>query len=205
MCCFAHSENKQSLFFFFFSIQQFTYPTRPDEKVFENFSLTFPAGKTTALVGASGCGKSSIMALLERFYDPSSGSVTLDGKDLRSLNIQWLRDQIAMVSQQPILFPTTIYQNIASGKDNATPEEVEAAARMSNAHNFIMQFPDGYNTLVGDQGAQLSGGQKQRIAVARYVCCCVCVCVCGCGCGCVCVCGVLVSVVWYGVVWYGFS
>jgi len=123
--------------------------------------------ETVALVGESGCGKSTCVALLERFYDVASGSVQLDGTNIKDLNISWLRNQMALVSQQPVLFPRSIFYNIALGKDDATMEEVVEAAKMANAHNFISAFPAGYDTEVGDQGAQLSGGQKQRIVIAR--------------------------------------
>ena len=145
----------------------FAYPSRPDQKVANGYNLTVPAGKTVALVGASGSGKSTAVQLVERFYDPDSGSVKLDGVDLRDLNVQWLREQIGLVGQEPVLFAGTIADNIASGKEGATREDVEAAAKMANAHSFIMEFPDGYETDVGQKGGQLSGGQKQRVAIAR--------------------------------------
>jgi len=129
--------------------------------------LQIKPNETVALVGESGCGKSTCVALLERFYDPASGSVKLDGTDIKDLNISWLRNQIALVSQTPALFPRSIFYNIALGKDDATMADVVEAAKMANAHDFITAFPAGYDTEVGDQGAQLSGGQKQRIAIAR--------------------------------------
>ena len=115
-----------------------------------------------ALVGTSGCGKSSAIQLLERFYDVDSGSITLDGNDLRDLNISWLRKQIGLVSQEPKLFAMSIRDNIAAGAPDATEEQIIEAARMANAHDFICSFPKGYDTNVGDLGGQLSGGQKQR-------------------------------------------
>ena len=145
----------------------FTYPARPDHKVCNGYNLTVEAGKTVALCGASGSGKSTAIQLIERFYDPSSGSVLLDGVDLRELNVRWLREQIGLVSQEPVLFSGTIAENIGMGKPGSTREEVEAAAKMANAHAFISKFPDGYNTNVGEKGGQLSGGQKQRVAIAR--------------------------------------
>eukprot|EP00045_Choanoeca_perplexa_P017639 m.260542 g.260542 ORF g.260542 m.260542 type:complete len:1285 (+) comp17591_c0_seq13:3177-7031(+) len=145
----------------------FTYPTRPDEQVLHDFSLTIEPKETVALVGESGCGKSTVMQLLERFYDPETGSVSLDGTNIKDINIQWLRSQIALVSQMPVLFPTSIYDNIALGADNVTEEQVHAAAKMANAHDFIKAFPEGYKTMVGDSGAQMSGGQRQRIVIAR--------------------------------------
>jgi len=145
----------------------FTYPARPDHKVCNGYNLTVEAGKTVALCGASGSGKSTAIQLIERFYDPDQGSVKLDGVDLKDLNVTWLRQQIGLVGQEPVLFSGTVAENIAMGKPGATRNEVEAAAKMSNAHNFIMEFPDGYDTDVGEKGGQLSGGQKQRVAIAR--------------------------------------
>jgi ATP-binding cassette subfamily B (MDR/TAP) protein 1 len=121
---------------------RFAYPSRPSEIVLNNFDLVIEPGSTVALVGESGCGKSTIMALLERFYDPLEGSITLDGIDLRQLNIQWLRSQFALVSQQPVLFPTSVYINIASGKQDASEDDVVTAAKSANAHNFISEFPE---------------------------------------------------------------
>ena len=145
----------------------FSYPTRPDIEVLKGFSLDIAVGKTYALVGASGCGKSTTIQLLQRFYDPSSGEVLVGGKDIRTLNIKWLRQHIGVVSQEPVLFDTTIAENILYGKDGATQEEVKEAAVCANAHDFISKLPDGYSTQVGEGGVQLSGGQKQRIAIAR--------------------------------------
>ncbi|GBG73759.1 hypothetical protein CBR_g17099 [Chara braunii] len=145
----------------------FRYPARPDVLVFRNFSLTIPAGKVVALVGPSGSGKSSVVALLERFYEPESGSILIDGVDIKNLQLRWLRRQIGLVSQEPVLFATSIIDNILYGRDGASKAEVEAAAKGAHAHNFIMQFPKGYDTTVGERGVQMSGGQKQRIAIAR--------------------------------------
>ncbi|KXZ51733.1 hypothetical protein GPECTOR_11g18 [Gonium pectorale] len=147
----------------------FAYPSRPDVLIFSNFSLRVPAGKTVALVGSSGSGKSTVVQLIERFYDPLAGSVTLDGRDLRSLPLKWLRKQVGLVSQEPTLFATSIYENIAIGLSGCSAEEVEAAARAANAHTFISNLPQGYETQVGERGVQLSGGQKQRIAIARAI------------------------------------
>jgi ATP-binding cassette subfamily B (MDR/TAP) protein 1 len=147
----------------------FSYPTRQETNVLEGFSLTVEAATTVALVGSSGCGKSTTVQLVERFYDPAEGAVTLDGHDLRDLNVHWLRQQIGLVSQEPALFACTIRENIAYGSPGANQEQIEEAAKKANAHNFIVSFPDGYNTNVGDKGAQLSGGQKQRIALARVL------------------------------------
>ncbi|XP_010241797.1 PREDICTED: ABC transporter B family member 1 [Nelumbo nucifera] len=145
----------------------FSYPSRPDIQILSNFSLIVPAGKTIALVGSSGSGKSTVVSLIERFYDPTSGQVLLDGHDIKALKLRWLRQQIGLVSQEPALFATTIKENMLLGRPEATQVEIEEAARVANAHSFIVKLPDGYDTLVGERGLQLSGGQKQRIAIAR--------------------------------------
>ncbi|XP_039953591.1 multidrug resistance protein homolog 49 isoform X1 [Bactrocera tryoni] len=145
----------------------FRYPARSDVQVLKGFSLQVRAGQTVALVGPSGCGKSTTLQLLQRFYDAPSGCVRLDGRDLRELNVGWLRSQIGVVGQEPVLFATTIRENIRQGKTTATQEEIEQAARMANCHEFIVKLPSGYDTMVGERGAQMSGGQKQRIAIAR--------------------------------------
>ncbi|KAM3560243.1 hypothetical protein MY1884_003052 [Beauveria asiatica] len=154
------------------------YPSRPEVRVMSNVSLSIPAGKTTALVGASGSGKSTIVGLVERFYLPVQGALYLDGIDMSTLNLKWLRQQMALVSQEPTLFGTTIYNNIGHGLIG-TPAEHESeerrrhliieAAKMANAHDFISTLPEGYDTNVGERGFLLSGGQKQRIAIARAV------------------------------------
>ena len=133
----------------------------------EKFNLNVEVGKTFALVGPSGCGKSTVMQLLQRFYDPDGGEVLVGGRDVRSLNTKWLRQHIGVVSQEPVLFDTTIAKNIMYGKEDATEEQMIQAAKDANAHNFISELPDGYDTQVGEGGTQLSGGQKQRIAIAR--------------------------------------
>ncbi|XP_033100770.1 ATP-dependent translocase ABCB1-like isoform X2 [Anneissia japonica] len=145
----------------------FSYPSRPDIKILNGLNLEVNVGKTVALVGPSGCGKSTAVQLVQRFYDPSQGAVKLDGTDIREFNIKWLREKIGVVSQEPVLFATSIAENIRYGRLDVTAEEIETAAMEANAHEFIASLPDGYNTLVGDRGAQLSGGQKQRIAIAR--------------------------------------
>ncbi|CAI5954612.1 unnamed protein product [Closterium sp. NIES-64] len=147
----------------------FAYPARPEVPIFKDFSLSIPVGTTVALVGPSGSGKSTVVALIQRFYDPTAGSVSLDGTDLRQLSLTWLRSQLGLVSQEPSLFATSILENIRYGKEDATQEEVEEAARIANAHSFVTALPQGYNTQVGERGVQLSGGQKQRIAIARAV------------------------------------
>uniref|UniRef100_A0A674DA79 ATP-binding cassette, sub-family B (MDR/TAP), member 4 n=1 Tax=Salmo trutta TaxID=8032 RepID=A0A674DA79_SALTR len=144
----------------------FTYPSRPNVKVLNGMSLSVRSGQTIALVGSSGCGKSTAVQLLQRFYDPQEGSV--NGHDVRSLNVRFLREMIGVVSQEPILFATTIAENIRYGRPDVTHQEIEQAAREANAYDFIMTLPDQkFETLVGDRGTQMSGGQKQRIAIAR--------------------------------------
>lgn len=154
------------------------YPSRPEVTVMQDVSLVIPAGKMTALVGASGSGKSTIVGLVERFYDPVKGQVLLDGHDVSTLNLRWLRQQISLVSQEPTLFGTTIFENIRHGMigtkfENESVEKqkqlVIDAAKMANAHDFISGLPEGYETNVGERGFLLSGGQKQRIAIARAV------------------------------------
>ncbi|KAK7245613.1 hypothetical protein RIF29_40460 [Crotalaria pallida] len=146
----------------------FKYPTRPDIQIFKDLCLSIPAGKTVALVGESGSGKSTVISLLERFYNPDSGCLLLDGVDIKTLRLSWLRQQMGLVGQEPILFNESIRANIAYAKEGgATEEEVVAAAHAANAHKFISSLPHGYDTSVGERGTQLSGGQKQRIAIAR--------------------------------------
>ncbi|EFJ33407.1 ATP-binding cassette transporter [Selaginella moellendorffii] len=147
----------------------FSYPSRPLVPVLSKFNLHMRAGMTVALVGSSGSGKSSVIQLVMRFYDPTAGRVLLDGHNLRNYNLRWLRKHISLVNQEPSLFSTSIRSNITYGKDNATEEETIAAARIANAHGFISSLPQGYETSVGERGVQLSGGQKQRIAIARAV------------------------------------
>ncbi|XP_062218601.1 ABC transporter B family member 4-like [Phragmites australis] len=151
-----------------FNNVSFKYPSRPDVTIFSDFTLRIPSGKTVALVGESGSGKSTIIALLERFYDPDSGGISLDGVEIKSLKVSWLRDQMGLVGQEPVLFNDTIRANIAYGKHGeVTEEEVLAVAKAANAHEFISSLPQGYDTMVGEKGIQLSGGQKQRVAIAR--------------------------------------
>ncbi|KIL62960.1 hypothetical protein M378DRAFT_80370 [Amanita muscaria Koide BX008] len=157
---------------------QFSYPTRSTVQVLKGISINFPAGKTAALVGASGSGKSTIIALVERFYDPNSGVIKLDGVSIKELNLKWLRSHIGLVSQEPTLFATTIRGNVQHGLigtkyEHASDEEkaalVKEACIKANADGFISKLPNGYDTLVGERGFLLSGGQKQRIAIARAV------------------------------------
>lgn len=147
----------------------FTYPTRPDFQVLKDVSFRVNAGETIALVGSSGSGKSTIASLSLRFYEPDSGLFLIDGKSSTEYELTHLRDQMAIVPQDVLLFGGTIRQNIAYGKPNASEEEIIEAAKQANAYDFIMSFPDQFNTLVGDRGIQLSGGQRQRIAIARAV------------------------------------
>ncbi|KAJ0989559.1 hypothetical protein J5N97_007915 [Dioscorea zingiberensis] len=147
----------------------FAYPSRPENRVLNEFSLKVPAGMTVALVGGSGCGKSTVIALLERFYNPIDGDILVDGVSIKKLQLKWLRSQMGLVSQEPALFATSIMENILFGKEDASMDEVVAAAKASNAHNFISQLPQGYETQVGERGVQMSGGQKQRIAIARAI------------------------------------
>jgi ATP-binding cassette subfamily B (MDR/TAP) protein 1 len=151
---------------------RFAYPNRPKFCICRGYSLSIRAGQTVALCGASGSGKSTIIQLLLRFYDPSSGSVLLDGVDIKTLNVRWLRSQMGYVGQEPVLFTGTVAENISYGKagGEATREEIEAAAKMANAHGFISEsLAEGYATQVGIGGGQLSGGQKQRVAIARAI------------------------------------
>jgi ATP-binding cassette, subfamily B (MDR/TAP), member 1 len=146
----------------------FAYPSRPDALVLDEYSVTIEAGTTVAFVGTSGGGKSTLVALLERFYNPQRGQLLLDGRDIATLNLQWLRAQIGVVSQEPVLFAQTIMENIlAGGTDKLTRADAVQAAKRANAHDFIMRLPQQYETLVGEKGVALSGGQKQRIAIAR--------------------------------------
>lgn len=147
----------------------FTYPSRPDSVVFRGLNLTVRRGETLALCGPSGGGKSTVIQLIENFYRPSAGHITFNGTDMSELNVRWLRDQFGLVSQEPVLFDTTIEENIRYGFPEASHEQVVEAARMANAHDFISEFPSGYNTRVGQGSSLISGGQKQRIAIARQV------------------------------------
>jgi ATP-binding cassette subfamily B (MDR/TAP) protein 1 len=147
----------------------FAYPSRPDVIIFKGFSLSIQPGKSTALVGQSGSGKSTIIGLIERFYDPIRGVVKIDGRDIKTYNLRALRQHIGLVSQEPTLFGGTIRENIVYGTETASEAEIENAARSANAHDFISNLKDGYDTGCGERGVQLSGGQKQRIAIARAI------------------------------------
>ncbi|MQL95598.1 hypothetical protein Taro_028264 [Colocasia esculenta] len=147
----------------------FSYPARPEEQIFSGFSLLIPSSTTTALVGESGSGKSTVVSLIERFYDPQAGEVLIDGVKIKEFQLRWIRRKIGLVSQEPVLFSCSIRDNIAYGKDDATGEEIKAACELANASKFIDKMPQGLDTMVGEHGIQLSGGQKQRIAIARAV------------------------------------
>ncbi|XP_052065501.1 mitochondrial potassium channel ATP-binding subunit-like isoform X5 [Mytilus californianus] len=147
---------------------RFSYPTRAEQEVLKDFSLTIPAGKVVALVGLSGGGKSTVAALLERFYEVGQGKITLDGEDIKDLDPSWLRGRaIGFINQEPVLFATSVMENIRYGRPDATDLEVFEASDLANAHSFITVFHEGYKTVLGEIGVTVSGGQKQRIAIAR--------------------------------------
>ncbi|KAI8440970.1 hypothetical protein MSG28_009258 [Choristoneura fumiferana] len=145
----------------------FRYPARNDVMVLNSICLKINCNETVALVGPSGCGKSTVLQLLQRMYDPDAGTVLASGKDLKEINVRHLRNHIAVVGQEPVLFAGTIMENIRMSNPSCTDEEIYVAAKQAYCHNFIKNLPEGYNTLIGERGAQLSGGQKQRIAIAR--------------------------------------
>ncbi|KAF1755254.1 hypothetical protein GCK72_021823 [Caenorhabditis remanei] len=146
---------------------EFTYPTRPDVQILKDVSLEAQPGQTIALVGSSGCGKSTIIQLLQRFYNPDAGKIYIDDIAIEDFNIKYLRQLVGVVSQEPNLFNTSIEQNIRYGRADVDSEAINRALKEANAYDFIKTFPEGLNTLVGDRGVQMSGGQKQRIAIAR--------------------------------------
>lgn len=153
---------------------EFEYPTRPDVPVLRKLSVSVSHGKTLALVGASGCGKSTVIGLLERFYDPRSGRIVLDKINLNEMNVGWARSHMSLVSQEPDLFNRSVRDNIAYGLDHnegtvVTDEMIIEAARQANAHSFISDLNEGYDTIVGPRGSKLSGGQRQRVAIARAI------------------------------------
>ena len=148
------------------ALEEVDFAYEPGRPVLRGFTLQVPAGQRLSLVGPSGAGKSTVAALLARFYDPQAGRVTIDGRDLRDCSLDWLRDQVGLLLQDPILFSGTIAENIAYGSD-ATEEEIVAAARAAGAHEFVERLPQGYSTVLGARGDGLSGGQKQRLAIAR--------------------------------------
>ncbi|XP_006170546.3 multidrug resistance protein 1 [Tupaia chinensis] len=145
----------------------FSYPSRKEVKILKGLNLKVQSGQTVALVGNSGCGKSTTVQLMQRLYDPTEGVVSIDGQDIRTINVRYLREITGVVSQEPVLFATTIAENIRYGRENVTMDEIEKAVKEANAYDFIMKLPHKFDTLVGERGAQLSGGQEQRIAIAR--------------------------------------
>lgn len=146
----------------------FSYPSRPDQIILRDFNLTLKPGQTVALVGASGSGKSTVASLLERFYEPNMGQITLDGQPISILSPYWLRAEvIGFIEQQPVLFGTTVLENIRYGRPLASKEEVYAASKLAQSHDFITNLNKKYDTNVGERGIQLSGGQRQRVAIAR--------------------------------------
>merc|ERR1712179_845485 len=148
---------------------QFSYPTRSDVQVLNKLSMSIKSGEKIALVGESGCGKSTVIQLMQRFYDLDQGSLKLEGQDIKQLNVPFVRSKIGIVSQEPVLFNRSIADNIKYGENarEVSMEEVIAAAKKANIHNFVSSLPQGYETNVGGKGKQLSGGQKQRVAIAR--------------------------------------
>src|SRR5690606_2424239 len=140
-----------------------------DVPVLQDISFRAEPGKMVALVGPTGVGKTTIISLIARFYDPDSGSIRLDGKDLRDITLSSLRNQISIVLQDVFLFSGTVAENVAYGSKNATMEDIIRAAKIARAHEFIMEMPEGYDTVIGERGMKLSGGQKQRLSIARAV------------------------------------
>lgn len=152
-----------------FEAVSFNYPSRPDQAATQALSLTAEQGKVLALVGPSGAGKTTLFELLQRFYDPQAGRITLGGVDIKQLDPKDLRQQMALVPQQPALFSSDVFHNIRYGKPDASDEEVISAAKKAHAHEFIINLPEGYNSFLGERGVRLSGGQRQRIAIARAI------------------------------------
>lgn len=146
---------------------KFAYPTRKDVQILDNFNLRVQSGSSMAIVGPSGSGKSTLALLLLRLYDPDHGSILLDGYDLRKLDPLWVKSQIGIVSQEPMLFNATIRENICYGKEDASKEEISDAISQANVTEFVNKLPKGLDTLVGERGVTLSGGQRQRVVIAR--------------------------------------
>jgi subfamily B ATP-binding cassette protein MsbA len=149
--------------------EEVDFAYRQGKTIIHNFTLDIQPGMTIALVGSSGSGKSTIAKLAARFYDPKNGRILIDDQDLRDISLDSLRSHLGIVSQDTLLLYGTIRDNIAYGKLEATDAEIEAAAKAANAHDFIMSFPNGYNSIVGERGVKLSGGQRQRLAIARVL------------------------------------
>jgi len=148
-------------------IEDAVFAYDPAQPVLQGVNLTARAGESVAIVGATGAGKSTLVGLLPRFFDPSAGRVLVDGHDVRDVSLASLREQIAVVMQEPFLFPVSIADNIRLARPQATPDDVERAARAANAHEFITRLPQGYDTVIGERGATLSGGERQRVSIAR--------------------------------------
>ena len=146
---------------------EFKYPSRPTVKILEGFNMEFEEGKMTAICGETGCGKSTIIQLLERFYDPLQGDVLIDGRNLKDLDLEWYRKNVGYVAQEPVLFDLTIKENILYGKPEATDDQIISACKKANCYDFIMELPEKFEEKIGSEGSKLSGGQKQRIAIAR--------------------------------------
>ena len=151
------------------SFNNVSFSYNPGEQVLNNVSFSVKPGEMIAFVGPSGAGKSTVASLLPRFYDVTDGSITIDGHDIRHVTLDSLREQVGIVPQETVLFNGSVYDNILYGRLDATQEEVEAAAKAANAHNFIMDLPKGYQTMLGDRGVNISGGQRQRISIARAI------------------------------------
>lgn len=151
------------------SFNNVSFSYNPGEQVLNNVSFNVKPGEMIAFVGPSGAGKSTVASLLPRFYDVTDGSITIDGEDIRRVTLDSLREQVGIVPQETVLFNGSVYDNILYGRLDATKEEVEAAAKAANAHNFIMELPNGYQTMLGDRGVNISGGQRQRISIARAI------------------------------------
>ena len=147
--------------------EQVSFEYASGRTVLEDIDLELEPGRTVALIGHTGSGKTTLVSLVPRFYDVTTGRVTIDGVDVRDVKTASLRREIAIVAQDPFLFSATVFENIAFGKPGATQEEVEHAARLAQAHEFITELPDGYDTVIGERGITLSGGQRQRLAIAR--------------------------------------
>ena len=160
---------QSSKFAIVFDKVEFHYPSRPEPPALQDFSLAVRPGETVALVGASGAGKSTVFQILQRFYDPQSGTVALGDVDVRSMSLQTLREQLALVAQEPVIFSTTVRDNIRYGRPDASDAQVEDAARAAFAHEFILALPEAYDCFVGERGVRLSGGQRQRLAIARAI------------------------------------
>ena len=148
---------------------EFHYPTRPNIQILKRLQLSIKKGESIALVGESGCGKSTVIQLIQRLYDLENGKIEIEDQNIESLNLPWLRSRLGLVSQEPVLFDRTIAENIQYGDNerDVSMDEVLESARRANIHNFVNALPSGYDTKVGSKGTQLSGGQKQRVAIAR--------------------------------------